>query len=144
MWIHVGELSHFIDPITLYISLSSCYTFTTGSLNLTGTLLNFFLIFFSSNFHWYQFNSYIYVKASQVHILLQNFPPEILIYLLVFLLNFPVSLSSWLKPVTNFLLWFSVSLRTLFQFLGLKQGQTSFLFPLQPIQWVIKFLTNSF
>lgn len=75
-----------------------------------------FLFFSSSNFRWYQFNSYIYVNASQIHILLQIFFFfQTLIYLLVFLLHFPISLSSWLKPVTNYLLWFSISLRTLFQ-----------------------------
>lgn len=72
-----GELSNSVDPITLWsLSSSSRYTFTTGSISFTGTPLKCFLsfLFSSSNFCWYQFNSYIYVNASQVHILLQISP----------------------------------------------------------------------
>lgn len=104
-----------------------------------------FLFFSSSNFHWYQFNSYIYVNASQIHILLQIFFSSRHLFTFLYsycISQYPYLLGSNQLPISycGFLfLWEYFS-----KFLGLKQGQTSFLFPLPQIQWVIKFLTNSF
>ena len=63
-------------PLTLWhFSFFFLLHFHQGALNLTEMLLKFFLsfLFSSSNFCCYQFNSYIYVNASQIHILLQIF-----------------------------------------------------------------------
>lgn len=110
------------------LSFSSCYTFATGSRSLTRMLLKFFLsfLFSSSNFCWYQFNSYICINVSQVCILPQIFFQTYLPACYILIAS-PMSLSFSLKPGTNSLSWFSVSMRSLSQLLGLRQGQLSFL-----------------